>query len=203
VRADRDTLGTSRAGGLFICRDQRTTPPDFERTIEFRAALTRLAARDPEVHKLMAEVQLLVKPPSVLRDPDLVERVRAAATSRREAKRWNIAPSRPTVFACISSSMERYRWSCCVMASPTWYSWRHQLRALGEAGFYAVAPDMRGYGNTDRPADIDQYTLLHLTGDMVGLLDALGTESAVVAGHDWALRWRGSLRCCGPIASAA
>ena len=67
----------------------------------------------------------------------------------------------------------------------SWYSWRHQLEALGEAGFHAVAPDMRGYGNTDRPADIDQYTLLHLTGDVVGLLDALGAESAVIAGHDW------------------
>ena len=64
----------------------------------------------------------------------------------------------------------------------SWYSWRHQLQALGEAGFHAVAPDMRGYGNTDRPADIDQYTLLHLTGDMVGLLDALGAESASVDG---------------------
>ena len=67
----------------------------------------------------------------------------------------------------------------------SWYSWRHQLQALGEAGFHAVAPDMRGYGNTDRPADIDQYTLLHLTGDVAGLLDALGAESAVIAGHDW------------------
>ena len=56
-------------------------PPDFARTLEFRAALTRLAARDPNVHKLMAEVQLLVKPPSVLRDPDLVERVWAAAAT--------------------------------------------------------------------------------------------------------------------------
>ena len=67
----------------------------------------------------------------------------------------------------------------------SWYSWRHQLQALAEAGFRAVAPDMRGYGNTDRPADIDQYTLLHTTGDMVGLLDALGAQSAVIAGRDW------------------
>jgi pimeloyl-ACP methyl ester carboxylesterase len=67
----------------------------------------------------------------------------------------------------------------------SWYSWRHQLKALGEAGFHAVAPDMRGYGQTDRPADINQYTLLHLTGDMVGLLDAFGAETAVIAGHDW------------------
>jgi len=67
----------------------------------------------------------------------------------------------------------------------SWYSWRHQLQALGEAGFHAVAPDMRGYGQTDRPRDIDQYTLLHLTGDMVGLLDAFGVDTAVIAGHDW------------------
>jgi pimeloyl-ACP methyl ester carboxylesterase len=67
----------------------------------------------------------------------------------------------------------------------SWYSWRHQLHALAEAGFHAVAPDMRGYGQTERPEAIDQYTLLHLVGDMVGLLDALGAEKAVIAGHDW------------------
>jgi len=51
----------------------------------------------------------------------------------------------------------------------SWYSWRHQLRALAEAGYHAVAPDQRGYGQTDRPEAIDQYTLLHLVGDLVGL----------------------------------
>jgi pimeloyl-ACP methyl ester carboxylesterase len=66
-----------------------------------------------------------------------------------------------------------------------WYSWRHQLAALSGAGYHAVAPDMRGYGQSDRPEGIDQYTLLHLVGDMVGLLDALGAEQAVIAGHDW------------------
>jgi len=89
-------------------------------------------------------------------------------------------------FACIASSTGRDPSSCCVTASPeSWYSWRHQIHALGEAGFHAVAPDMRGYGQTDRPADIDQYTLLHLTGDMVGLLDAFDADTAVIAGHDW------------------
>jgi pimeloyl-ACP methyl ester carboxylesterase len=67
----------------------------------------------------------------------------------------------------------------------SWYSWRHQLEALAAAGFRAIAPDMRGYGQTDRPEAIDQYTLLHLVGDMVGILDALGIDQAVVAGHDW------------------
>jgi pimeloyl-ACP methyl ester carboxylesterase len=66
-----------------------------------------------------------------------------------------------------------------------WYSWRHQLAALAAAGFHAVAPDMRGYGQTDAPPEIERYTLLHLVGDMVGLLDALGVERAVIAGHDW------------------
>src|SRR3974390_2645267 len=77
----------------------------------------------------------------------------------------------------------------------SWYSWRHQLGALAEAGFHAVAPDMRGYGRTDRPEEIDQYTLLHLVGDMVGLLDALGAEQAVIAGHDWGapVAWHAAL----------
>src|SRR5262249_44322766 len=67
----------------------------------------------------------------------------------------------------------------------SWYSWRGQLRALAEAGFHAVAPDMRGYGRTDRPQAIDQYTVFHAVGDMVGLLDILSEPSAVIAGHDW------------------
>ena len=77
----------------------------------------------------------------------------------------------------------------------SWYSWRHQLAALAEAGFHAVAPDMRGYGQTDRPEEIEQYTLLHLVGDMVGLLDALGAETAVIAGHDWGapVAWHAAL----------
>jgi pimeloyl-ACP methyl ester carboxylesterase len=77
----------------------------------------------------------------------------------------------------------------------SWYSWRHQLRALAEAGFHVVAPDMRGYGQTDRPEEIEKYTLLHLVGDMVGLLDALGAESAVIAGHDWGapVAWHSAL----------
>jgi pimeloyl-ACP methyl ester carboxylesterase len=77
----------------------------------------------------------------------------------------------------------------------SWYSWRHQLAALADAGFHAVAPDMRGYGQTDRPNAIDQYTLLHLIGDMVGLVDALGTKEAVIAGHDWGapVAWHAAL----------
>jgi pimeloyl-ACP methyl ester carboxylesterase len=66
-----------------------------------------------------------------------------------------------------------------------WYSWRHQLKALAAAGYHAVAPDMRGYGRTDAPDQVDQYTVFHLVGDMTALLDALGEREAVVVGHDW------------------
>src|SRR5215472_6405608 len=77
----------------------------------------------------------------------------------------------------------------------SWYSWRHQLKVLAEAGFHAVAPDMRGYGQTQRPEEIDQYSLFHLVGDMVGLLDVLGAETAVIVGHDWGapVAWNAAL----------
>ncbi|MBR0873469.1 alpha/beta hydrolase [Bradyrhizobium tropiciagri] len=73
----------------------------------------------------------------------------------------------------------------------SWYSWRHQLAALAAAGFHAVAPDMRGYGKSDRPEAIDQYTVLHLIGDLVGVVNAFEAASAVVVGHDWgaAIAW--------------
>ena len=66
-----------------------------------------------------------------------------------------------------------------------WYSYRHQLEALAAAGYHAVAPDQRGYGGTDAPDEIHQYSMLHLAGDVVGLLEALGEGRAVVVGHDW------------------
>ena len=74
----------------------------------------------------------------------------------------------------------------------SWYSWRRQLDALAAAGFHAVAPDMRGYGKSDAPEAIDQYTIFHLVGDLVGLLDALEARTAVIVGHDWgaAVAWQ-------------
>jgi pimeloyl-ACP methyl ester carboxylesterase len=65
-----------------------------------------------------------------------------------------------------------------------WYSWRHQFPALAKAGFRAVAPDLRGYGRSEAPQEVEKYTLLHDVGDMVGLADALGAKQAVIAGHD-------------------
>jgi pimeloyl-ACP methyl ester carboxylesterase len=65
------------------------------------------------------------------------------------------------------------------------YSWRHQLPALGAAGFRVLAPDQRGYGRTSRPEKIEDYDMAHLTGDLVGMLDALGIDKAIFVGHDW------------------
>jgi pimeloyl-ACP methyl ester carboxylesterase len=67
----------------------------------------------------------------------------------------------------------------------SWYSWRHQVTALAEAGFRVVAPDQRGYGQTDRPAAVDAYSIFHLVGDIVGLVNALKERTAAIVGHDW------------------
>ena len=67
----------------------------------------------------------------------------------------------------------------------SWYNWRHQLSFFAENGYRVVAPDMRGYGSTDAPADIDDYNIEHLAADMVGILDALGESQAIMVGHDW------------------
>jgi pimeloyl-ACP methyl ester carboxylesterase len=76
-----------------------------------------------------------------------------------------------------------------------WYSWRHQLPALAKAGFRAVAPDLRGYGRSDRPEGVEKYTILDDIGDVVGLVDALGARQAVIAGHDVgaAIAWQTAL----------
>jgi pimeloyl-ACP methyl ester carboxylesterase len=67
----------------------------------------------------------------------------------------------------------------------TSHCWRHQLPALAAAGYHAVAPDLRGYGGSDRPAAVDDYAAPRLVGDVAGLIAALGHESAHVVGHDW------------------
>ncbi|MGB5758158.1 MAG: alpha/beta hydrolase [Acidimicrobiales bacterium] len=67
----------------------------------------------------------------------------------------------------------------------SWYSWRHQLPAVAEAGFRAVALSMRGYGRTDAPTDVERYSIMHLIGDVVGVVRSLGQDRAVVVGHDW------------------
>jgi pimeloyl-ACP methyl ester carboxylesterase len=65
------------------------------------------------------------------------------------------------------------------------YSWRHQIPALAAAGYHVIAPDMRGYGSSSAPAEIEAYDILSLCGDMAGLLEAVGEQQAVFVGHDW------------------
>jgi pimeloyl-ACP methyl ester carboxylesterase len=66
-----------------------------------------------------------------------------------------------------------------------WYSWRHQLGALGDAGYRVFAPDLRGYGGSSAPTEVAAYGSDELTGDLCGLLDHYGYEKAAFAGHDW------------------
>jgi pimeloyl-ACP methyl ester carboxylesterase len=65
------------------------------------------------------------------------------------------------------------------------YSWRHQIPALTGAGFRVVTPDMRGFGHSSAPAEIESYDVATLCADMTGLLDELGEQSAIFVGHDW------------------
>lgn len=67
----------------------------------------------------------------------------------------------------------------------SWYSWRHQFQALADAGYHAVAPDMRGYGDSDKPRAADAYNQVDVSNDIIGLIPALGYDTAVVFGHDW------------------
>ena len=67
----------------------------------------------------------------------------------------------------------------------SWFSWRHQFSALSEAGFHAVAPDMRGYGDSDKPHNIEAYNQVEVVNDIIGLIPALGYDHAAVIGHDW------------------
>ncbi|OVA13439.1 Alpha/beta hydrolase fold-1 [Macleaya cordata] len=66
-----------------------------------------------------------------------------------------------------------------------WYSWRHQIISLAASGYRAVAPDMRGYGDTDAPTSSHSYTSINIVGDLVALIDSLGQDKVFVVGHDW------------------
>src|ERR1700674_1826027 len=69
--------------------------------------------------------------------------------------------------------------------------WRNQVPALSAAGFRVVVPDQRGYGRSDKPSDVESYSLLYLAGDVLGVMDQLGIERPHVVGHDWgaAVAW--------------
>lgn len=66
-----------------------------------------------------------------------------------------------------------------------WYTWRHQIVAFADLGYRAVAPDLRGYGDTDAPPEATSYTCHHVVGDLVALIESLGVESVFLVAHDW------------------
>ncbi|OIV95091.1 hypothetical protein TanjilG_21481 [Lupinus angustifolius] len=66
-----------------------------------------------------------------------------------------------------------------------WYSWRHQIQYISSQGYHAVAPDLRGYGDTDAPTSITSYTCFHIVGDIIALIDSLGVENVYLVAHDW------------------
>jgi pimeloyl-ACP methyl ester carboxylesterase len=77
----------------------------------------------------------------------------------------------------------------------SWYSWRHQLPALAAAGYRAAAIDVRGYGRSSKPAPIQDYGMVEMVADVVGLVPALGEDRATLVGHDWGapIVWNSSL----------
>lgn len=66
-----------------------------------------------------------------------------------------------------------------------WYSWRHQIVSLGSRGYRAVAPDLRGFGDTESPSSVSSYTAFHIVGDLIALMDSMDVEKVFVVGHDW------------------
>lgn len=72
-----------------------------------------------------------------------------------------------------------------------WYTWRHQIAYLASRGYRAVAPDLRGYGDTESPPNVSDYTIFHIVGDLVALINSLGQDKVFVVGHDWgaAVAW--------------
>jgi pimeloyl-ACP methyl ester carboxylesterase len=78
------------------------------------------------------------------------------------------------------------------------FSWRHQIPALARAGYHVVAPDMRGFGKSSRPVEVEAYAVEALCGDMTALLDACGEDSAIFVGHDWGASLVWSLAVLAP-----
>jgi pimeloyl-ACP methyl ester carboxylesterase len=77
----------------------------------------------------------------------------------------------------------------------SWYSWRHQIGALAEAGYRVAAPDVRGYGDSDKPLAVEAYSIKEMAADIAGLIEGLGETQAILIGHDWGapIVWNTSL----------
>lgn len=121
---------------------------------------------------------------------------RALASAQQEEPAMNeLAPVEGVSFRFIETNGIRMRLATIGNSGPlvimahgwpeSWYSWRHQMVAVAAEGYRVVAPDMRGYGATNAPSNVEDYDIVQLAADMVGIVDAYGEEQAILMGHDW------------------
>jgi pimeloyl-ACP methyl ester carboxylesterase len=102
----------------------------------------------------------------------------------------------------VASLGEGDKLALCLHGFPeSWYSWRYQMPLLAGLGYRVWAPDLRGYGESDRPAKVEDYDLEHLMADVAGLIDASGAKSTMLVAHDWGgvLAWYVAMRQIRPL----
>ena len=102
----------------------------------------------------------------------------------------------------VASCGDGDRLALCLHGFPeSWYSWRYQLPLLARLGYRAWAPDLRGYGESDRPVGIPAYAVERLMDDVAGLIDAARPQSTILLAHDWGaiIAWFFAMRRCRPL----
>ncbi len=102
----------------------------------------------------------------------------------------------------VAECGEGDRLALCLHGFPEgWYSWRHQLPLLARLGYRAWAPDLRGYGESERPRGREAYAIEALMGDVAGLIDAASPRSTLLVGHDWGgiIAWYFAMRAMRPL----
>jgi pimeloyl-ACP methyl ester carboxylesterase/2-polyprenyl-6-methoxyphenol hydroxylase-like FAD-dependent oxidoreductase len=155
-------------------------------------ALYASALHDPETLRAQTTIgSMLATPPEALADPGLFEKVIALGA---DAPRYpESAPTHDDLVAAIEGRVRLFVDDVGsgepVLLLHGWPDthalWRHQVPALNAAGYRTIAPDLRGFGASDKPADVADYGMLQVLGDLLGLLDRLDVRRAHVVGHDW------------------
>ena len=86
-----------------------------------------------------------------------------------------------------------------------WYSWRHQIEPIAQAGYRVVAPDLRGYGGSDKPHNVEAYDMVSMMADVIGIIDGFGERTAILVGHDWGapICWNTAALHAGRISAVA